>query len=125
MPAISTEFNGLKYWKTAGDGYYRRKGVYLHRMVYSGTYGNIPHGWHVHHKDNDRDNNVIENLEALPGKQHNKQHSTGHGVERSQYLRSPVAVSCPHCGTETIKHSHNARFCSRQCKQRFYDANRG
>jgi hypothetical protein len=46
----------------------------LHREIYSDAYGNIPHGWHVHHKDRDRQNNSIENLVALSPIDHWAEH---------------------------------------------------
>jgi hypothetical protein len=116
QPTISTEFNGLRYWKTAGDGYWRRKGSYLHREVYFGTYGNIPHGWHVHHIDNNRDNNRIDNLKAMPGKQHNSGHSKGRGHIQAQYMLKPRSLICVQCGTETIKRNAHARYCSPTCR---------
>jgi len=118
MPAISIDYNGVKFWKTTGDGYWRRKGRYLHREVYSGTYGNIPHGWHVHHIDNNRDNNRIDNLKAMPGREHNSRHTRTDGVDRAQYLIKPRSLICAQCGTEAIKRNTQARYCSPECRMR-------
>ena len=45
--------------------YYQHKGKRLHRAVWEYHNGIIPDGYHVHHKDGDRNNNDIDNLELL------------------------------------------------------------
>lgn len=67
------EFNGERYWLC---GYYfQRHGKRLHREVWKFYNGDIPKGFHVHHIDEDRTNNQIENLELLEGKEHLLQHA--------------------------------------------------
>jgi len=39
--------------------------------------GVIPKGYHIHHKDKNRNNNDISNLEMMLGTEHNSMHSTG------------------------------------------------
>lgn len=34
----------------------------LHRLVYEDAHGKIPDGYHVHHKDGNKINNVLSNL---------------------------------------------------------------
>ena len=43
---------------------------YLHRSVWEDANGEIPPGYHVHHKDGDPANNVIGNLELREGRNH-------------------------------------------------------
>ena len=59
------------------DGYYKRRGVWskdkpcnLHRAVWVDHFGPIPPGHHIHHKDANRRNNHIENLQCLEGRLH-------------------------------------------------------
>ena len=47
---------------------------YVHRLVWALTYGPIPDGYDVHHKDENRLNNAIENLEAMPAPEHHRLH---------------------------------------------------
>jgi hypothetical protein len=47
----------------------------LPRVVWSSEYGNIPHGWQVHHKDRDRSHNDIENLLAMAPLDHRAEHA--------------------------------------------------
>jgi hypothetical protein len=71
------EFGGLRYrFNPSNKRYQRGKNgrQQLHRDVYRDTYGNIPHGWSVHHKDGDVHNNVIDNLEAMPEREHMRMH---------------------------------------------------
>lgn len=67
------EFNGQRYWLC---GYYfQRKGSRLHRVVWEYHNGPIPAGYHVHHIDEDRANNSIDNLELVHGSRHVSFHS--------------------------------------------------
>lgn len=67
------EFNGEVYYLC---GYYFQKnGKRLHREVWKHHNGDIPKGYHVHHKDSNRANNNIENLELKSGKQHMEMHA--------------------------------------------------
>lgn len=51
-------------------GEWKKPPVFLHRKIYEDNFGPIPKGHHVHHKDNNPDNNSPDNLEALPMAQH-------------------------------------------------------
>jgi hypothetical protein len=55
-----------------GENGYLRTGrdKYVHRMVWEKHHGPIPNGHHIHHKDGDKLNNVIENLELLTASEH-------------------------------------------------------
>lgn len=60
----------------------------LHRLIFEKFYGPIPKGYHVHHKDENKLNNCIMNLQILPKKQHHSQHSMGyvHTVENRKKM---------------------------------------
>ena len=45
-----------------------------HRIIWRRHKGEIPKGWHVHHKDGNRVNNDIENLELIDGAEHARMH---------------------------------------------------
>ncbi|MGE0294949.1 MAG: HNH endonuclease signature motif containing protein [Hyphomonadaceae bacterium] len=87
--AERVEFNGVVYRrypqaKRRDDRVYFRCGGgdiakgfgYLHRDIWKYHHGPIPEGFHVHHKDEDPDNNSIDNLEILPAHEHFKKHPT-------------------------------------------------
>ena len=60
------------------DGYYRRTDsdrILMHRFVYENEIGPIPKGYDIHHIDEDKANNKIENLECLSKSDHTKKYS--------------------------------------------------
>ena len=46
----------------------------VHRLVYLITYGEIPKGYHIHHKDGNRFNNHWDNLVAVTPLEHCRLH---------------------------------------------------
>ena len=73
------EFNGFRFNKDISTGYYKGwvNGVIwsMHRYVWYFYNGEIPKGYHVHHKDGDKANNSIDNLECIDGYEHLSQHT--------------------------------------------------
>jgi hypothetical protein len=45
-----------------------------HRRIWEKHYGQIEKGYVIHHKDFDKKNNSIENLECLTKKEHGEKH---------------------------------------------------
>lgn len=66
-------------------GYYQissrkegNRGKYLHRLIYESFWDvNLPKQIHIHHKNGDKKNNCILNLEALPESNHIQIHNSG------------------------------------------------
>jgi hypothetical protein len=74
MP-VFTVWDGQRWYPNKRDGYFRnRKGELLHRAVWSASNGPIHEGWQVHHKDEDRSNNDLSNLDAVPVREHQLRH---------------------------------------------------
>ena len=72
------EFNGLKFYRRPDDGYYYRKyprTIYLHRYVWEFHNSKIPSNYHIHHIDENKDNNDISNLELISDSEHSKHHA--------------------------------------------------
>jgi hypothetical protein len=46
------------------------------------TYGPVPPDYHVHHKDENKTNDSLDNLELLVGKEHNRIHSHRNDIWR-------------------------------------------
>src|SRR4030067_1123643 len=46
---------------------------YLHQEIWKDAHGEIPKGYHVHHRDGDPSNNSIDNLELKKAFQHRPQ----------------------------------------------------
>jgi hypothetical protein len=50
--------------------------IRAHRWVWINNHGNIPKGYHIHHKDKDKSNNDISNLELIEASKHLRDHMT-------------------------------------------------
>lgn len=59
------------YGRTYGDR------ILAHRYVWEKHNGKIPDGYDIHHKDHDKSNNHIANLEMLRKDEHARKYSTG------------------------------------------------
>lgn len=55
------------------DFYGNTKNTRIHVLVAEHFIGEIPRGWHVHHKDGNKQNNVYTNLEIIHPKNHRKE----------------------------------------------------
>lgn len=83
------EFRGERFYLC---GYYfQHDGKRLHRAVWEAYNGPIPEGYHVHHLDEDRGNNQIENLALMPGIEHVRQHARTE--ERRENGRRAIAFA--------------------------------
>lgn len=75
---------------------------------------------HVHHRDGDKTNDVLENLEVVPAGEH-----AAHHARPTEW----VEFICPECGELARKEARNVRhnrkmgkvgpFCSRSCAGRW------
>lgn len=76
-------YDGKKWTISKTTGYYRltnsrKKHISLHRYVYEKEKGAIPDGYDIHHLDEDKTNNCINNLECLPKSEHTRRYSPHH-----------------------------------------------
>lgn len=87
------EFNGVRYyWKPSG--YYRADGArarYMHRDVWRFHHGPIPPDHHIHHRDGDRGNNDVANLECMHGSAHISKHSRQNSIAGSDKAKRHMA----------------------------------
>lgn len=80
------EWDGRKF-SIRENGYYAETSCnreYLHRAIWRKSFGEIPDGFEVHHKDEDKLNNKPSNLELLTQSDHGK----AHGFGGNQYVPS-------------------------------------
>jgi len=73
-------FNGNKY-TLRNNGYYGMtygKRTMMHRDVWEQIKDKIPKGYDIHHKNHDKTDNRIENLEIYSKSEHAKKFATGH-----------------------------------------------
>lgn len=78
------EFNGKIYRLYPGENYYSRGARRLHRIVWENFNGPIPKGKHIHHKDGDKSNNEISNLEMVAPGWHVRHHMTPERVKKQR-----------------------------------------
>lgn len=98
-----------------GTGY-----IYAHRVVmelHLGRY--LTANEVVHHKDGNKQNNAISNLELLSNEDHSREHNVP---------LEPLSLVCPCCG-KGFQRKRNQRasvkgyklaFCSRSCSGKYY-----
>lgn len=69
--------DGYKFTLDEKTGYYRcdKLRKRLHQYIWMRENGKIPKGCHIHHKDHNKKNNSLENLELIDGKKHMKLHT--------------------------------------------------
>ena len=61
----------------------KRRSLLHHRAVWEAFYGSIPSGLHINHKDQDKTNNSIENLELVTPQQNQERRTLRHGTDVS------------------------------------------
>ena len=92
-----------KYWKGKGvKGTLNKSGYrvfnvgsnhereYEHRLVWKNHFGEIPKGFQIHHKDGNKLNNSIENLELVPFKEHQRIHALKQGLGKGRIGIEPT-----------------------------------
>ena len=84
-----------KFRKDLKTGYYLAnkpthagKRERLHVYVWRVNNGEIPDGYHVHHKDGNKDNNELENLACIPRFDHFSYHGKKHAQEHPDEVKA-------------------------------------
>ena len=72
--------DGIKFHLDKKSGYYggciHNRKIRLHRYIWEKYNGEIPKGYHIHHKDKNKFNNNIDNLIMLSASEHEKLHES-------------------------------------------------
>ena len=132
--------DGIKFHLDEKTGYYGGyvskcdKKIRLHRYVWEKYNGEIPKGYHIHHKDKNKFNNNIENLEMLTASEHEKLHellrSENEIIARKQNLENYARPKANEWhGSEDGRKWHKkqgfdngfnkASFCGNNCKSKW------
>lgn len=82
-------FDGKSFRRDKKTGYFLNSTIRKRLHVYVWEYynGEIPKGYEVHHKDMDKNNNEIENLQLLSKSEHTKFHGNMLDENRRKQLR--------------------------------------
>lgn len=105
------KFNGESFYLCGF--YYQRKGKRLHRTVWEYHNGAIPSGYHVHHADENRSNNQIDNLRLVKAEKHLSDHmKSPDRIEQSKITLQKAIPKAPewHASEEGREwHSEHAK----------------
>lgn len=102
---------------------------YLHREVIKKELGLTEEdlkGLVIHHKDEDKDNNDITNLEIMTQSEHAARHKDKYAVNLTLgriagwSMSKEYVKKCEECGIEFNSVAHNAKYCSDACKMKNY-----
>lgn len=82
-------FDGLSFRRDKRTGYYLNSTIHkrLHVYVWEHYNGEVPKGYHIHHKDHDKNNNEIENLVLLSAHEHQTLHGNSWSEKRREWAR--------------------------------------
>lgn len=116
--------DGYRFRKNVNSGYYLsskaigEKRMDLHRYIWFKYNGEIPKGMEIHHKDMNKDNNEISNLQMMTADEHRKWHGRNYSEELKQkWIKNLEENARPkaaewHGGEEGKKwHSKNSIEC--------------
>lgn len=132
-------YKGRKFLRSGRWGYYestwqddRRK---MHVVVWEDHFGPKPEDHDIHHKDRDRANNSIDNLQLVSKEEHRKIHAYAlerareaskvwhasdegrawhrkHAAETHFGKCDPMEFTCDYCGEKFKSPKAGSRFCS-------------
>ncbi len=97
--------------------------IYEHRYIWEFYYGPVPKGYNIHHVDEDKLNNAIENLEVLPHGSHSRKHQIARKLKLGT---TETHKYCPACDAvkprfEFGRHRltpDGQRWCCRICNNK-------
>lgn len=70
LDPVTQYYSGKLYRVSPQNKYFASGGGLLHRHVWASVFGDIPKSCHIHHRDGNRQNNCITNLECMPISEH-------------------------------------------------------
>ena len=116
-------FNGYKFIKDDKTNYYLSSGKIegqrkrLHRYIWEYYNGNIPKGYDIHHKDHNKKNNNIDNLELLSFAEHKEKHIKEMSEELKERLRNNINTKARPKAIEWHKSEKSKKFHQEQYKK--------
>ena len=107
------KFNGITFYKRSSGHYHC--GMGLHQAVWLYYFGLISEGYEIHHKNENKDDNNIENLQSLSKGDHSKIHNN-----LKLENRKKIKGVCKECGKEFEAYDCGKnRFCSDYCQSKY------
>lgn len=108
-------FNGLKFTRPNNKCYFRNNATQerLHRYVWKYYNGDIPEGYEIHHKDFDKGNNDISNLEMLTVAEHRALHARLLTDEQREWYRNNLLTNAAPKAVEWHKSEEGRKWHSK------------
>lgn len=96
----------------------KRRSVRIHVLVAEHFIGNIPKGFHVHHLDDNKQNNIVTNLEIIHPKKHRRETQKSHpqiitGISNYNKYQKPKHILQYDMEMHFIAEYANAEIASR------------
>lgn len=120
------DYRGHTYHICPRDRKYKCGGRPLARMVYLNEVGPIPPGHHVHHKNFDRLDDRVENLECITASEHYEKHASRRSDQSRKRYREVATLirECIQCHKnfeikDWASNSTKSKFCSRSCLEKW------
>lgn len=111
------EFDGERFYLCGN--YFQHRGKRLHVAVWKYHNGDIPKGYHVHHIDEDRSNNQIENLKLMESGMHSSLHQNSE--DRKAYQQKHIK-DMRELATEWHRSEEGRKMHSRLAKKQWENA---
>lgn len=86
---LTQYFDGKLYRLWPSESYFSCGSGRLHRKAWEDAFGPLPAGCHVHHRDGNRHNNSLANLECLPASEHMSLSGKSGGYPSHKTAREP------------------------------------
>lgn len=114
-------FDGKKFRRDKKTGYFLNSTIHKRLHVYVWEYynGSVPEGCEVHHKDLNKNNNEIENLQLMTSKEHHKLHASLWTEERREWARENLIENAVPASKEWHKSEAGKEWHSKHAKEVF------
>ena len=113
-------FNGIRFVCTDGRYFVEQKHrIAMHRYVWEYYNGPIPEGYVIHHKDKNKANNDISNLECIPRGKHSRLHGAELTQEEREWRRNNLNTNARPKAVEWHKSEEGKQWHKEQALKQF------
>ncbi|WP_370736395.1 HNH endonuclease signature motif containing protein [Beijerinckia mobilis] len=89
------------------------------------TFGAIPAGYEVHHRDGDKSHNAIDNFELLTKSGHRKHHFCAMPIPAKDWTKPPtIRLCCSACNTQIMRRRRTVHPLCEKCLARTVELRR-